>query len=216
MRKDVLQQVAGAVPVRGLGYVRVGVDGTDGSGKTWFADELAEHLHGLGRNVVRASIDDFHHVRAVRYQRGRKSAEGFYRDSFDLDQFSALVLDPFGPDGDGRYSLRGHDLATDQVLEPDWQVAPPGTVLVVDGVFLHRDGLSEAWDLSVWLDVPFDVTCARMAKRDGTHPDPAHPSVARYVEGQRLYLAECHPASRATLVVDNSDLDRPVMRPRRA
>lgn len=190
----------------------MGVDGTDGSGKTWFADELAEHLRGLGRTVVRASIDDFHHVRTVRYRRGPKSPEGFYRDSFDLHRFHEFLLDPFEPEGDGCYSLRGHDLATDQVLEPEWRAAPPGTVLVVDGVFLHRDDLKGMWALSVWLDVPFDITCARMAKRDGTHFDPAHPSVARYVEGQRMYLAECHPASRASLVVDNSDVERPLIR----
>jgi uridine kinase len=211
VRHDVLQEVARAVPVRGQTYVRVGIDGTDGSGKTCLADELAGDLRSLGRDVVRASIDDFHHIRATRYRRGRSSAEGFYRDSFDLDRFRTFVLDPFGPAGDGRYCLRGHDLATDQVLEPEWRTATPGTVLVVDGVFLHREGLSEAWDLSVWLDVSSTVTCARMAIRDGTDPDPGHPSVRRYVEGQRLYVAERRPADRATLVVDNSDLDRPVI-----
>jgi uridine kinase len=215
VRNDVLRQVASAIPDRSPSRVRVGVDGTDGSGKTWFADELAEQLRNRGRAVVRASIDDFHQVRAVRYRRGRGSPEGFFRDSFDLERFRTHVVDPFGPDGDGRYSLRGHDLVTDRLLEPEWRLASPGTVLVVDGVFLHRDGLSQAWDVSVWLDVPFDVTCARMAVRDGTNPDPGHPSMSRYVDGQRIYLAECRPASLATFVIDNTDLDRPAIVPRR-
>ncbi|MBW8731978.1 MAG: uridine kinase, partial [Terrabacter sp.] len=33
----------------------------------------------------------------------------------------------------------------------------------------------------------------------------------RYVEGQRLYLAAADPRARATWVLDNTDLERPVL-----
>ena len=71
-------------------------------------------------------------------------------------------------------------------------------------MFLHRDELVERWDLSVFLDVPFTVTARRMARRDGSHPDPEHPTMRRYVEGQRIYLAACRPHERATLVLDDT------------
>ena len=48
-----------------------------------------------------------------------------------------------------------------------------------------------------------------MATREGSHPDPTHPSVSRYVEGQRLYFDACRPWSRADLVIDATDLDTP-------
>jgi uridine kinase len=48
-----------------------------------------------------------------------------------------------------------------------------------------------------------------MALRDGSHPDPDHPSMRRYVEGQRIYLARCLPAERATAVIDNTDVHAP-------
>jgi len=51
--------------------VRVGIDGVDGAGKTTFADALATTLQQQGRPVVRVSVDDFHHPRAIRYARGR-------------------------------------------------------------------------------------------------------------------------------------------------
>jgi len=41
----------------------VGIDGTDGSGKTIFADELAATLRGLKVPAIRASVDDFHRPR---------------------------------------------------------------------------------------------------------------------------------------------------------
>jgi uridine kinase len=52
--------------------------------------------------------------------------------------------------------------------------------------------------------VPFTVTAQRMAERDGTHPDPDHPSLARYIQGQRCYLSTCNLTTRATYVLDNS------------
>ena len=78
-------------------------------------------------------------------------------------------------------------------------------VVIVEGMFLHRDELAGRWDLSVFLDVPFAETARRMAARDGSVPDPEHPSMRRYVEGQRRYLAGCDPRQRATLVVDNTE-----------
>ncbi len=184
------------------------IDGVDGAGKTTFADALAEILRERHREPIRISIDDFHNVRAIRHRRG-DSAEGFWRDSFNYSQLVADVLDPLGPGGTHRFRRAAHDLPSDAEVRPPEELAAPGAVLVLDGLFLHRDELCDMWDLSIWLDVPFEVSIARMAARDGTHPDPGHPSVARYVDGQRLYLARCDPASRADVVIDNSDPDVP-------
>ncbi|RSM50529.1 uridine kinase, partial [Actinoplanes sp. ATCC 53533] len=90
--------------------------------------------------------------------------------------------------------------------------ALPGTVLIVDGLFLHRDEIVDAWDLSVFLDVPFSVTANRMASRDGTNPDPGHPSMRRYVEAQRIYFNACAPRQRADILIDNRDLSTPRIR----
>ena len=67
----------------------------------------------------------------------------------------------------------------------------------------------------VWVDVPFEVSVprgnARFGALDAKAADPASEVNARYVGGQRLYLAEVDPASRATWVLDNTDLDAPVL-----
>jgi uridine kinase len=209
-RRRLLDEIAGRVPTHAGGDgVRVAVDGPDGSGKTMFADGLAAALRARNRPVVRVSLDDFHHVRAIRYRRGRYSPEGFWLDSYDYARFRADVLDPWAPGGSRRYRPAAHDLTTDASLAPEPRTAPPGAVLVVDGLFLHRDGIAPVWDLSVFLDVPFTETARRMAVRDGTHPDPGHPGMRRYVEGQRIYYRACAPHRRATVLVDNSDYDEP-------
>lgn len=185
------------------------IDGPDGAGKTVFADDLAAAVRSLGRPVVRVSLDDFHHVRAVRHRQGRDSARGFWQDSFDYPRFRRDVLEPFAPGGSRRYRPAAHDLATDIVLHPPPRYAEPETVLIVDGLFLHRDEIGDVWDLSVFLRVPFEVTARRMAVRDGTDPGPRHPGRRRCVEAQRIYAATCAPEQRADIVIDNERFDVP-------
>lgn len=191
-------------PSTGEDCVRVGIDGVDGAGKTTFADALATTLRQQGRPVVRVSVDDFHQPKAIRYARGRGSPEGFWLDSFDYARLLSDVLVPLGPGGTRLFKPAAHSLATDRVVDPPAQRAAPGSVLVVDGLFLHRDELAHCWELSVFLDVPFSVSLARMAARDGSSPDPAHPSVQRYVRAQQIYFDSCRPHERASVVVDNT------------
>lgn len=188
------------------------VDGVDGSGKTTFAAGLAAAVERAGRPVEVVHGDDFLHPRAVRHRLGRDSPEGFFRDSVDLGSLARLVLDPLGRGGDGRFQRRSHDLAADAAVDEAPEAAPCGALVLVEGMFLHRDELAGRWDWSVFLDVPFEETAHRMARRDGSHPDPLHPSMRRYVEGQRLYFAACTPWERATVVVDNADPSAPRIR----
>jgi uridine kinase len=64
-RLAVLARVADALPDLDRPLL-VAVDGGDGAGKTWFADDLAQHLEETGRLTVRATVDDFHHPRSFR------------------------------------------------------------------------------------------------------------------------------------------------------
>ena len=52
------------------------------------------------------------------------------------------------------------------------------------------------------------------ARFPGRHDtDPESPANARYVGGQRPYLAEADPRALATWVLDNTDLETPVLTP---
>jgi len=207
-QRDVIGHVATRVIDLQGDYLRIGVDGVDGSGKTTFADRIAAAIRVLGRPVVRISLDDFHNMRSVRYRLGRDSPDGFWQDSYNYARFQKDVLDPFGPNGCRRYRPAAHDLASDAELDDvELCLAEPRAILVVDGLFLHRNELVSQWDLSVFLDVPFEVTARRMAIRDGTSPDPNHPSMHRHVEGQRIYFRTCSPHQRAMILIDNEDFD---------
>lgn len=97
------------------------------------------------------------------------------------------------------------DPGTDSTVSVDAVYAPENAVVLVEGLFLHRDELVYAWDLSIFLHVPFEEMVRRLSERDGTHPDIDHETTQRYVGGQRLYFQHARPRERATIVVDNSD-----------
>lgn len=206
------QHVAAEVLALPAGRVRrVAVDGVDGAGKTHFADALGVELTVRGAKVIRVSADGFLNPPRTRHRRGRDSPEGFYRDSFDYGRMVRMLLDPLSPGGNREYVREVYDLKRERDVRRLPELAEVDAVLVLDGIFTHRDELVRYWDYSVWLEVPFDVAIPRAAKRGGTikDPDPDSPKNRRYVEGQKLYMAECHPRRRASVVIDNRDLANP-------
>ena len=67
------------------------------------------------------------------------------------------------------------------------------------------------WDLSIFLDAPFEVTIPRAAARDESSSDVSAPENRRYVEGQQLYLQICDPKRAATIVIDYENLSSPMV-----
>jgi uridine kinase len=73
-----VSNVLRAIAARVEPGMRVAVDGVTASGKTTFADALAELVPG----AVRVTIDDFH----------RPPPQAYYPDSFDFDAFRAHIV----------------------------------------------------------------------------------------------------------------------------
>ena len=189
--------------------VRIAFDGVDGVGKTRLADELADDLKTYGRQLIRASVDGFHNPRSVRYRLGRNSPEGYFRDSFNYSALTTTLLTPLGPDGTRQYRRAVFDYRTDSEVTTPFETASEDAILLFDGVFLHRPELLPYWELSIFLDAPFEVTIPRAASRDNSSPDVSAPENRRYVEGQQLYLRTCEPRRAATIVVNNENLSSP-------
>ncbi|WP_245934628.1 uridine kinase [Arthrobacter psychrolactophilus] len=191
----------------GSGRRLVAIDGVDGSGKTSFVARLAPLI--LDRPVIVIHADDFLNPSQLRHAQGRSSPLGFWEDSYNYAALREQVLLPLGSTGDGWYSTSSYDHDCDASIHPTRLQSPADAVTLVEGMFLHREELADYWDASIFLDVPFTETAARMARRDGSHADPEHPSMRRYVGGQRLYFQAARPWERASFVVDNSDFTAP-------
>ena len=218
-RERSLQALAGLILAVDRPHpVRVAIDGPDAAGKTILADELVPLVEASGRPVVRASIDGFHRPRPERYARGPESPEGYFHDLFDYPTLRAALLEPLGPGGSREFRRRVFDFRIDAPVTVPVETAADDAVLLFDGVFLLRPELFDLWDFSVFVDAPFEETQRRAAQRDvalfGEEGAVRRRYAARYIPGQRLYLAEAHPQEKASVVVDNEDPDQPRLRGR--
>ena len=219
-RGEMVERLGGSIAAIERSHpTRVAIDGPDAAGKSTLADELARDLRARGRDVIRASIDGFHRPRADRYRRGPDSPRGYFEDSFDVATLRDVLLDPLGPEGDLRHVRAVFDARKDEPLPRRVEVASEDAVLVVDGIFLLRRELVSLWDLRIFVSVGFDETLRRALERDvallGSRAEVERRYRARYIPGQRLYVARCRPAEAADVVVVNDDPSHPVLLDRR-
>jgi uridine kinase len=215
-RQEVIHTLAARIAgVKRDHPVRVGVDGITAAGKTTLADNLAEALRGGPREVIRASVDDFHNPPAVRYRRGRLSPEGYYLDTFDYPALRERLL-PLGSRGSRRYragALGQPDGASAAFAE---RTASENAILIVDGVFLFRPELNDYWDYRIFIAVDLKAAVERGIARDagwmGSYVVARERYEQRYVPGERLYLESVRPWELADAVVENDDPARPGLR----
>jgi len=146
--------------------MRVAIDGVDASGKTTFADQLAETLKRSSRQVIRASVDNFHNPEQIRRSKGSLSPEGFYQDSYNYPALIENLLLPLGPDGSRQYSTAVFDYRMDKPTDDDIKTAVEDAILLMDGIFLLRPRLLPYWDLTIYLDADFKNTVLRGVTRD--------------------------------------------------
>ncbi|MDG4783703.1 uridylate kinase [Micromonospora sp. WMMD961] len=205
-----LSEAVGSVTV--AHPTRVAIDGPPAAGKTTLADELAAVLRDQGRDVIRATIDDFLFPRARRYPRGEYSAEGCYHDTHDYQTLNRILLDPLGPGGDRRFQPAVYDRATDTVLSPPVTTAPIDAVLLFDGVFLLRPDLVDRWDLRIFVSTALEKTVDRAVIRErrvSSRAEIERRWRERYLPSQQLYFATAHPTRLADIVVHNDQPQQP-------
>ena len=195
--------------------VRVGIDGVDASGKTTLADSLADYLKSQNRNIIRASIDGFHNPKIIRYQKGRNSPEGYYKDSFNNEAIVNNLLAPLGENGNLQYRKAIFDFKTDSEVVLPIETANKDSILIMDGVFLFRPELTDYWDLKIFIEADFKITVSRATKRDGYYLGSEQKILdkykQRYVPGQQLYFEESQPQEKADIIIENSDFEKPII-----
>ncbi len=197
--------------------VCVGIDGIDASGKTTLADELFQYMSQDSRQLVRASIDNFHQPRAYRYQKGQLSPYGYYHHSFNYAQLVEKLLNPLAADGSRQYQTAAFDYRTDSPVEAPFQAIADHAILIMDGIFLFRPELVNYWDIRIFLDIGFATSLTRGVQR-ALENDPIWQTrraelieayEKRYIPGQKLYFAEAHPQAHAHIIIDNTDWTHP-------
>jgi uridine kinase len=195
----------------------VSIDGRCASGKTMLADEIASTIaiRDPKLEVLRPSVDGFHHPREYRYRKGESSALGYYEDAFNYAAVIECVLAPLSQD---QFPVQcrqvSHNVRTD--LPDDSAPISVGrnTVLLFDGVFLGRQELDRYWDLRILVNVDAETSIARGVRRDASSGDSKDIETRyrlRYEPAWKIYLEKDRPEAKADFIVDNQDVDNPTL-----
>jgi len=194
--------------------LKVAIDGRCGAGKSVLADELGALIRARGFQVLRPSVDGFHHPRERRYRQGAHSARGYFEDAFNCEAVLDNLLRPLSGDvfpvECREVSL---DLRTNLPSDAPPVSAGAGAILLFDGIFLFRSELNTWWDLRILVDVDAETAVSRAVVRDAEAIGPLdlirHKYEVRYEPAWQIYLDAEGPESKAHVVVDNRDFSRP-------
>ena len=161
----------------------IGIVGGSGSGKTTIAHALARRL---GDRAVMIAEDSFY---------GDWGAEpGFDPATFDFDDVAsrdhALMAEQLAAlKAGGRVEVPVYDFVTHRRLGDRATPAGPAEVVIVEGLHLFcTPGVSELFDLKVFIDTPPDVRFIRRLIRDQAERGRSWDSVVAQ------YLATVRPA----------------------
>jgi uridine kinase len=194
----------------------VGIDGRCASGKTMLADELSAsiRLKEPGLEILRPSVDGFHHPQEHRYRQGEFSARGYYEDAFDYDAVVEYVLGPLSGNGFPVQCRQvAHCWRTDMPQDAPAVLAGANAVLLFDGVFVFRREINTRWDFRILVDVEAETSIMRALQRDCSPingPEIVEKKYRlRYEPAWQIYVDEEHPELKADVIIDNSVIAEP-------
>lgn len=203
--------------------LRVGIDGRCASGKTTLADELASGLAASWPDlqILRPSVDGFHHSKERRYRQGEFSARGYYEDAYDYQTLLECLLGPLSNHEFPVWCRQvSRDWRTDLSLDAPAVSVGPDSVLLFEGVFVLRTEINRYWDLRILVDVDAESSIERAIERDngslGSREIVEKKYRLRYEPAWQIYVGEEHPELKADLIVNNQDVQNPTLSSRLA
>jgi len=217
-RSALIAELADTILARKLDArpLRVAIDGRCAAGKTMLADELAAQISARwpGIQVLRPSVDGFHHLRARRYAQGEFSAQGYYDDAYDYDAIVELLLKPLsGATFPAHCRQVSSDVRRDLAVDAPPILVGANAVLLFEGIFVLRDAINGYWDLRILVDVDAGVSIERAVARDagesGSREVIEKKYRLRYEPAWQIYLGRERPESKADVIVHNGDLQNP-------
>jgi uridine kinase len=208
---DVFSVIHAALPMTINAPFIVGIDGCSTAGKTTFALSLRQYLQSRGRPSHVVHVDDFHYSRSERHAHDYYNGDSFYHHNHDFASLESQVLTPLSQFGSLHVSLQARDHFNDEVFTRNYCV-DSNSVVILEGVFLCRPTIRQFVDYLIYLRVDDCVVHKRGIARFSSTLAEAEIHrrfTERYLAGYRIYATKYLPDRMASLLVDNTDGERP-------
>lgn len=199
--RNIIDKLKGVL--NGSDTVFIGIDGLGGAGKSTISEKLADGLKADGYNAVILHIDDFIHPKAVRYNDNYEEWVCYYNLQWRYDYLIENVVKPIKAGGDYCGDIELYNKENDTYFKEKLNV-PPGTAVIIEGIFLQRPELDKIFDFMIYIDISEYERLERVLKRDGYIGNEQQIKAKydnRYFPAERKYFSECKPCERADLVI---------------
>lgn len=183
--------------------VIVGIDGLGGAGKSSISEEIYEKLSGENIPIEVLHIDDFIHPKKVRYNDNFPEWECYYNLQWRYDYLLERVINPIKKNGTLADLIELYDKDQDRYEKKPIEIKE-GSVVLIEGIFLQREELSQVFDYMIYIDVPEAERLKRVLKRDGyigTTDDIKEKYENRYFPAERFYVNKYSPSELADYVI---------------
>lgn len=183
--------------------VIVGIDGLGGAGKSSISEEIYEELSGENIPIEVLHIDDFIHPKKIRYNDNYAEWECYYNLQWRYDYLLENVINPIKKNGKFTGLIELYDKDEDRYEKKSVDIKE-GSVVLIEGIFLQREELSQVFDYMIYIDVPESERLKRVLKRDGyigTVDDIKEKYENRYFPAERHYVNMYSPSKLADYVV---------------
>lgn len=181
----------------------IGIDGLGGAGKSTISDSLYKSLTEEKYNVTLLHIDDFIHPKAIRYNDNYSEWECYYNLQWRYDYLIDKIITPIknGTDINSEIELYDKDNNTYYLSEIN---IPVGSIVIIEGVFLQRNELSNVFDYMIYIDIPEEIRLERVLERDGYIGDKEQIKAKydnRYFPAEHHYTEIYSPSKNADYIV---------------
>ena len=188
--------------------VLVGISGIDAGGKGFITEKIAQRLQESGWRVATINADDWLNLPEVCLSR-HKPAEHFYQHAMRFDEMFDRLIVPLKQNravtlvaecADAKGSRRKHRYEFRKI-----------DIILLEGIFLLKRAYREHFDLTAWVECPFDIALERAIKRGQEGLPPAETVKAFetiYFPAQRIHFTRDNPQAAADFIIQNDNASR--------
>lgn len=172
----------------------IGIDGLGGAGKSTVSESVCSYLENSGIHTILLHIDDFIHVRDVRYNPAYTEWQCYYDLQWRYDRFIKTIEKLKAVQGE-EVEAELYDKENDCYFTERYSVKGK-TAVIVEGIFLQRQELQGVFDYMIYIDVPENIRLDRVLKRDtyiGSEQEIKIKYENRYFPAERQYFEKYRP-----------------------
>ena len=171
--------------------VKIGINGLDCSGKTYFSKSLKNYFTDMGVSSVVVDIDTFN-LKDIEDQTYESVSKKQFTNK-DLEMYYSQIID--------------FNLARKKILE----LIDNYSIIIIEGIFIYKKEFVDLFNIKIFLETSYQIAIKRFQLRQKRNNDTRSMEIFKEIwePSHFLYLKEIDPKNLVDLVINNDDYSHP-------